>query len=45
MPVPGKDWLQRVGLIENDKHCEDIHACWGEAPLGVRVRLRRWEEA
>jgi Holliday junction resolvase RusA-like endonuclease len=37
---PLMDWLQRVELIENDKYCDRILAQWGEAPLGVRVRLR-----
>jgi hypothetical protein len=36
------DWLQRVGLVENDKYCERLVAVWGRAPLGVRVRLREW---
>jgi hypothetical protein len=39
-----EDWLQRVELIENDKYCERLVAEWGRAPLGVRVRLRTWEE-
>jgi hypothetical protein len=37
---PLLDWLQRVELIENEKWCDRILAQWGEAPLGVRVRLR-----
>jgi Holliday junction resolvase RusA-like endonuclease len=37
---PLLDWLQRVELIEDDKYCDRILAQWGEAPLGVRVRLR-----
>jgi hypothetical protein len=37
-----EDWLQRAGLIENDKYCERLVAEWGRAPLGVRVRLRGW---
>jgi hypothetical protein len=37
---PLMDWLQRVELIENDRYCDRLLAQWGEAPLGVRVRLR-----
>jgi Holliday junction resolvase RusA-like endonuclease len=39
---PLLDWLQRVGLIENDAMCERLVEEWGQAPLGVRVRLREW---
>ena len=42
MVKPLSDWLQRAGLIENDKYCERLVAEWGRAPLGVRVRLRGW---
>jgi Holliday junction resolvase RusA-like endonuclease len=42
MIKPLMDWLQRAGLVENDKYAEDIHAHWGRAPLGARVRLREW---
>jgi Holliday junction resolvase RusA-like endonuclease len=40
---PLLDWLQRVALVEDDKFCDRILAQWGEAPLGVRVRLRSFE--
>jgi hypothetical protein len=36
------DYLQRVQIIENDKLCEWRASGWGDAPLGVRVRLRPW---
>jgi Holliday junction resolvase RusA-like endonuclease len=39
---PLMDWLQRAGLIEDDKYCERLVAVWGRAPLGVKVRLREW---
>jgi Holliday junction resolvase RusA-like endonuclease len=31
------DWLQRVGLIENDALCDGVTVEWGEAPEGCRV--------
>jgi Holliday junction resolvase RusA-like endonuclease len=37
---PLLDWLQRVELIDDDRFCNRILAQWGDAPLGVRVRLR-----
>jgi Holliday junction resolvase RusA-like endonuclease len=33
------DFLQRVGLIENDKLCDGVTAEWGFAPEGARVHL------
>jgi Holliday junction resolvase RusA-like endonuclease len=39
---PLLDWLQRVGLIENDSMCECLICGRGRTPLGVRVRLREW---
>jgi hypothetical protein len=36
------DWLQRVGLVENDRMCERMTLLWGVAPEGCRVRLRAW---
>lgn len=36
------DWLQRVGLIENDNLCEKMTIHWGWAPVGCRVKLRAW---
>jgi Holliday junction resolvase RusA-like endonuclease len=35
---PCLDWLQRVGLIENDKLCSSLNAVWGEVE-GVRIQL------
>lgn len=40
-----EDWLQRVEMIQNDKFCERLLLTWGDAPLGVRVRLRPWVTA
>lgn len=34
------DFLQRATIVANDKHCQSIHAYWGEAPLGCRVTVR-----
>ncbi len=37
------DWAQRVELVRNDAHCEDVRARWvdtAEAPHGVRLILR-----
>jgi len=39
---PLLDWIQRVGLVSNDKLCEKLTAMWGDAPAGVKVRLRPW---
>lgn len=33
------DWLQRAGIIENDKLAETVTVRWGRAPEGCRVRL------
>lgn len=33
------DYLQRVGLIENDKHCAGFSVEWGSVSDGCRVRL------
>ncbi len=38
------DWLQRVELIRNDRDCERMTAGWGDAPLGVRVKLMPFME-
>ncbi len=37
------DWAQRVELVRNDAHCEDVRARWvdtAEAPHGARLILR-----
>jgi Holliday junction resolvase RusA-like endonuclease len=34
------DFLQRVGLIENDKLCDSLTVTWGWAPEGCRVLLQ-----
>lgn len=41
---PLMDYLQRVGIIENDRMCERLTLYWsGELPKGrVIVRLRPW---
>ena len=40
---PLMDYLQRVGLIENDRLCEKLVLSWGALPQGrVLVRLRPW---
>lgn len=33
------DWLQSRAIIRNDKDLIELHACWGEAPVGVRVTV------
>jgi len=40
---PLMDYLQRIGLIENDRLCEKLVLSWGALPQGrVLVRLRPW---
>jgi Holliday junction resolvase RusA-like endonuclease len=39
---PLMDWMERAELIQNDRLCERLLACWGPAPVGVTVRLRPW---
>lgn len=34
------DWLQRVGLIENDELCDFVSVAWGRAPEGCRIRIK-----
>lgn len=37
------DWLQRVGIVANDKHCQRLMIEWTEperAPRGCRVTIR-----
>jgi Holliday junction resolvase RusA-like endonuclease len=33
------DFLQRVGIIENDSLCDGVAIGWGVAPEGVRIYL------
>jgi Holliday junction resolvase RusA-like endonuclease len=33
------DFCQAVGLIGNDRNCDEVTARWGEAPTGARVIL------
>jgi Holliday junction resolvase RusA-like endonuclease len=42
---PLLDWLQRVQLIDNDRHCERLEVRWGPPDSGVLVRLRPWVAA
>lgn len=35
------DYLQRIELVENDRHCRHLTVCYGDAPEGCRVRLSR----
>lgn len=34
---PIQDWLQRAGLIWDDKLIRDVRAHWGEAPKGCHI--------
>lgn len=39
------DWSQRVGIIEDDKHCQRLIVEWVDAvraPAGCRLVLRAW---
>jgi len=39
------DFLQRVSIVSNDKHCQLICAYWvesGQAPHGARVTVKPW---
>ena len=42
---PLLDYLQRIRLIENDAHCEEMHVSFGVAPKGCRVAIRPWVAA
>lgn len=34
------DFAQRVEVIANDKHCEELRVRWGDAPHGCRLIIR-----
>lgn len=33
------DFLQRAGIIENDRLAEQVTVSWGDAPTGARITL------
>ena len=33
------DWLRRAELTDDDRHCDEVIARWGDAPAGCRVLI------
>ena len=36
-----EDYLERIGVIENDRECWDLHVNWGDVPTGM-CRVEIW---